>query len=271
MREHVTEKGGLSIRVGTDADERRVVRKGEWLAKGTLVQEKGVPFTPGSMASAALAGALDVIVYARPGVAVITTGSELKEGRMIDSNAFLVSGLVQRDGGVLLGARTADDRTEAIVEAIEGFGGADLIVLTGGTARGKKDLTREAIRRAGGRILLDSPPVTPGKTMSFGKRGRSAFFILPGNPKAIRTLYEVFVRRSLLKLSGQAPARQEHELPLPEDVHKPAGMTSLVPVLIRKGPSAIGQTWPKEASGYLVLDQEEDVVKAGTMVRVIEA
>jgi molybdopterin molybdotransferase len=269
MREHVTEEG-RRIRVETGADERRVVKKGDWLRRGSRVVDKGGLFTPSTMALAALAGIRKVPVYARPAVAVITTGSELKKGRMVNSNAFLLAGLIQRDGGQVLGLYTADDEEEEIRALVERLGAADLLVLTGGTSQGKKDLTRQAIRRSGGRILLDAPPVMPGRTMAFGRKGTTPFFILPGNPRAIRTLYEVFVKRGLLTMAGRMPAERSHRLPLPGDVKKPADMIAVVPVLLRHGQAAIAELHPSEPNGFIVLEQEPEHLSAGAMVRVLE-
>ena len=232
--------------------------------------DKGGLFTPATMGLASLAGIREVRVYARPAVALITTGSELKKGRMVNSNAFLLAGLIQRDGGEVLGLYTADDVEEEICGLVESLGAADLLVLTGGTSQGKKDLTRQAIKRSRGRILLDAPPVIPGKSMAFGMKGATPFFILPGNPRAIRTLYEVFVRRGLFALAGRMPAEREHRLSLPGDVKKPTDMIAVIPVLLQYGQAVIAELRPAEPNGFIVLEQGPEHLSAGATVRVLE-
>ena len=145
-----------------------------------------------------------------------------------------------------------------------------LLILTGGTSQGKKDLTREAMRRCGARILLDAPPVIPGKTMAFGRKGSTPFFILPGNPKAIRTLYEVFVKRCLHIIAGREPLGKEQKVPLPEAFRKPGGVISLVPVLLGHREEAVARMYPAEPNGFIVLEGKQDLIPAGTLVKVLE-
>lgn len=162
MREHVTEDGRF-IQAGAGKDERRIVKKGDWLPRGKHVVDKGGLFTPETMALAAMAGFQTVQVFRRPTVAVISTGSELKSGLMVDSNAFMLAGLIQRDGGEVLGLYRADDVADEISALAGSLRGANLLILTGGTAKGKKDLTKQALAAAGGHILFDGPPITPGR------------------------------------------------------------------------------------------------------------
>ncbi len=146
---------------------------------------------------------------------------------------------------------------------------ADLLILTGGTSRGKKDLTRQAMMRSGGRVLLDAPPVVPGKSMTFGRKGITPFFILPGNPMATRTLYEVFVSKGLRAMAGRT-ARRSRTLRLPADIDKPGEMITLVPVRIKHRQTAIAEMYPAEPNGFIVLEQGPEHVSAGAMVRVLE-
>lgn len=270
MREHVTEEGGW-IRTGERPDERRVVKKGDWLSKGAHVVDRGEAFGPEAMARTALAGVQAVRVCTRPVVAVITTGSELKNGRMANSNAFLLAGLIRRDGGEVHGLYTADDAEEEIRDLVKGLRNVDLLILTGGTSRGKKDVTRQALKDSGGRILVDAPPVVPGRTMTFGRKGTTPFFILPGNPRAIRTLYEVFVAGGLRSMAGRTVEERSQMLPLPSDMRKSPGVIRIVPVLLERRHAAIASMDTPEPNGFAVLEQGEGLLPAGTMVKVIEA
>ena len=201
-REHVSEKAEC-IRVETGADERKVVRSGDWLKKGQRLIDRGDLVGPAAMGLLALGGHRALRVFKKPAVALITTGSELKKGSIIDSNKFLLAGLVQRDGGSVTSLHTVDDDEEEIRRAVAESADARLFILTGGTSKGKKDLTKQAVRRMRFRFHLDSPPIMPGKTMAFGRKGPQLFFILPGNPRAVQSLYELFVKRALLGMAGR--------------------------------------------------------------------
>ncbi len=229
-REHVAEKAD-AIRVETEADERKVVTRGDWLKKGRRLIDRGDVIGPAAMGLLALGGHEALRVFRKPAVALIATGSELKKGGGTDSNKFLLAGLVQRDGGSIAGLHTVDDDEEEIRRAMRESPGARLFILTGGTAKGKKDLTKQAVRRMRFRFLLDSPPIQPGKTMAFGRKGPQLFFILPGNPKAVESLYELFVKRALLGMAGR---------PFQEESKAAEGMR--IPILSFVGRSGTGKT-----------------------------
>jgi molybdopterin molybdotransferase len=208
MAEHIREEG-TTIKAETEKDERKEWEKGSWLKKGTFVVKKGQAITAVIMENLSLAGIDSVEVYRQARVAVMTTGDEIRSRVVPDSNRHLLAGLIQGDGGSVHHVPTAPDRVEEMAEAIRGALSSDLLVVTGGTARGKKDITREALREVKARFLVDKPRIIPGKTMAFGLLGRMPFFLLPGNPKSIRTLYELFVRRCLMRLQGVREERKE--------------------------------------------------------------
>lgn len=202
MREHVLEQDDGTIRIRTKKDERKEWERGSWLKKGTLIIEKGRVITPQAMEKLSLAGVTTITVCRQPSAAIITTGDEIRRGIVPDSNRHLLSGLIQRDGGSARQMPTAPDGVEEMADTLRSSLSLDLLVVTGGTAKGKKDVTREALNQAGATILIDKPRIVPGKTMAFGLLGNMPFFLLPGNPRSIRTLYDLFVRRCLMRLQG---------------------------------------------------------------------
>jgi molybdopterin molybdotransferase len=267
-REHVSEKTD-SIRLETAADERKVVRSGDWLKKGRRLIDRGDVVSPVAMGLLALGGHVGLKVFKKPAVALITTGNELKKGGVTDSNKFLLAGLVQRDGGSVTSLHTVDDDEEQIRHAMRERPGARLFILTGGTSKGKKDLTKQAVRCLGFRFHLDSPPILPGKTMAFGRKGPQLFFILPGNPRAVQSLYELFVKRALLGMAGRPLQRTEYTLPLSTPVEKPAGITTVIPVLIGAHPAKIEEMYPSAPDGFVVLEEGTEKLAAGEEVRVL--
>jgi len=267
-REHVSERAGC-IKVEAEADERKVVRSGDWLRKGQRLIGRGDVVSPAAMGLLALGGHGALRVLKKPAVALITTGSELKKGSITDSNKFLLAGLVQRDGGSITSLHTVDDDEEQIRHAVVESAGARLFILTGGTSKGKKDLTKQAVRRLGFRFHLDSPPILPGKTMAFGRKGPQLFFILPGNPRAVQSLYELFVKRALLGMAGRPLQRTEYTLPLSTPVEKPAGITMVIPVLIGAHPEKIEEMYPSAPDGFVVLEEGMEKLAAGEEVRVL--
>jgi molybdopterin molybdotransferase len=201
MSEHVREQGE-TIWTRITGEERREWGKGSWLKKGTFVVKKGQTITAVMMENLSLAGITKLDIYRQARVAVMTTGDEIHSGVVPDSNRHLLAGLIRGDGGYVHHVPTSPDRVEEMAHAIRGALPSDLLIITGGTAKGKKDITREALKEAGAMFLVDKPRILPGKTMAFGLLGEMPFFLLPGNPKSIRALYELFVRRCLMRLQG---------------------------------------------------------------------
>lgn len=267
-REHVVETGH-EIVVETESDDTKVVKAGDWLKRGTKLLSKGDSITPSAMALLALAGINAVAVYRKPTVAVITTGSELKQGRLIDSNRFLLAGLVQRDGGDPCELHVADDTEEDILQVLAAMGPVDLVILTGGTSKGRKDVTKSAIAQWGGTFYLDSPPILPGKTMAFARKGGTAFYVLPGNPRAVRSVYELFVKRGLYRLSGRQYRERSYMLPLPEGIEKPAGFVTATPVQVASEPFIIREMRAPEPNGFVLLEDDTPYLPPGKKVKVI--
>ena len=267
-REYVTEEG-MRISVETAEDIRKVWRKGYWIGKGEHVVRKGQTIGPRTMELLALAGLASVPVYRKPGARLLSTGNELKKGIVVNSNQYLLTGLLQRDGGEVVGCAIAGDDEREIAEALSHVKDSDFLLVTGGTAKGIKDVTRAAFQASGAVFLLESQPIVPGKTMAFGTIDDIPFFILPGNPRALRTLYEVFVRPCLAKLCGRVGATAVSRARAPEDIEKDPDTIHLIPVLLSEGhPVRIEQLHVDEPNGFLVLERGTTRVRAGEEVSV---
>jgi molybdopterin molybdotransferase len=178
-REHVLEEDGGIIRTTSEEDERKEWGRGSWLKKGTRLVEKGQCVTASMMGDLSLAGIATLVVYRQARAAIMTTGDELRSRVVPDSNRYLLAGLIQADRGLVYHLPTAPDQLEEMTQTIQTALGSDLLVITGGTAMGKKDITREALKEAGAIFLIDRPRIDPGKTMAFGLLGDIPFFLLP--------------------------------------------------------------------------------------------
>ena len=147
-----------------------------------------------------------VKVRRQPVVAVLATGSELVEvGKSLDqngvfaSNLHTVSHLVNHYGGRARVLGIAGDQVERLAPLMEEGSRADVIVTTGGTGKGEKDLVSGAIRTLGGDVLFHGVAMSPGKQALFAKLGGTLLFGLPGRPAATYIAFEQLVRPVLLQ------------------------------------------------------------------------
>jgi len=148
-------------------------------------------------------------VRRQPVVAVLATGSELVEmgkslaqNGVFASNLHTVSNLVNHYGGRARVLGIAEDQVERFASFMKKGSRADVIVTTGGTGKGERDLVSAAIRTLGGDVLFHGVAMSPGKQALFAKCGKTLLFGLPGRPAATYITFEQLVRPVLLQMLG---------------------------------------------------------------------
>jgi molybdopterin molybdotransferase len=187
-------------------------RRGESVARGTVLIRRGERLGPARVGLAALAGADPIRVRRRPRVGIAATGNELvaarefpREGKMRDSNGPMVDALCRARGWpTVLRERVADD-TASVERLFEEADDTDVLVTTGGVSAGDLDLLPAAAERAGWEILFHRVAVRPGKPIAFARRRERFWFGLPGNPVSTSVCFHLFVRRALDRMEGVDP------------------------------------------------------------------
>jgi molybdopterin molybdotransferase len=187
---------------------------GSEVKEGKLLVPAGTRLLPDHLLMLAENGWTDLLVYPRPEVAVICTGSELVEagetvvypGQKISGNSVLLPALLKAQGGHCSWSVTVADQVELIKKRVREVldEGPDMIITTGGMGPGKFDLMEEVFARLGGTVVYNRLQVRPGKFTLFGVLGRVLFFALPGPPPAVRILFHELVCPALNRLQGGA-------------------------------------------------------------------
>jgi molybdopterin molybdotransferase len=177
---------------------------------GAVVVERGARFRPGQIGVAAAAGVARVSCARRPRVAVLTTGTELREpgdalapGEIYESNGVLLETALASVADVERLPAVADDES-AHRAALERGLNADVLVTSGGVSVGPHDLVRRVLGELGVEEVFWGVAVKPGKPLAFGVRGSTLVFGLPGNPVSSFVSSELFVRPALLALQGSS-------------------------------------------------------------------
>ncbi|MCP3424583.1 molybdopterin molybdotransferase MoeA [Rothia sp. AR01] len=235
-----------------------VRRRGEDLAAGSVSLSAGVVLGPWQLAAAAAAGHAEVTVHRRPRVAVISTGTELidpagtpRRGQIPESNSVLLAAALRASGLDLASVdRVRDDEGERLARLVDAAE-ADAVILTGGASVGAYDVVKEALAPRG--VAFDRIGIQPGKPQGFGTRADGApIFALPGNPVAVATSFEVFVRPALLRLAGRAdPFRREELRRATAPWRCPAGRAQVLPVVL-DGPDGVAPATAGGSGSHLV-------------------
>jgi molybdopterin molybdotransferase len=146
-----------------------------------------------------------------PRAAVLATGTELRRpgeplapGEVYEANGLILDAQLRSAGASVERLAAVADDEDAHREALERGLEQDLLVTSGGVSVGPHDLVRAIEAELGVEEVFWRVAVKPGKPVSFGVRGRTLVFGLPGNPVSSLVGFELFVRPAVLALQGQA-------------------------------------------------------------------
>jgi molybdenum cofactor synthesis domain-containing protein len=282
MVEETERSGGDEVRVFTPVYPRQHVgRRAADIAAGQQVLAAGDLLLPSRIGALAATGVTDVEVYARPRVALLSTGNEIVDpgrplgpGQIYDINRFTLSAIVRAHGGVPVPLPTAPDTLDALTASIRSAATEDIVVFSGGSSVGERDLILDALQAAG-EVLFHGIAVKPGKPTVFGTLGGKPVLGMPGYPTScLSNAYMLLV--PLLRRMARLPAHRPHiaRVPLGRRVVSTTGRHQFYTVRIEEGVAmpafkASGDiTSMSRADGYIEIAAQTDLVEAGEMVDV---
>lgn len=191
---------------------QNVAPRGGVCRLGEAVLSPPMRLGPAQIAAAAAAGSGEVVVYARPRLALASTGDELAPAgaarsfsQIYDSNGPSLTAL-----GRLLGADVTfmgcirDEEAalrERMIQALD----AEIVVTIGGMAMGTRDLVPCVLRSLGVTWKVHGVNMRPGRPIGYGVGPRGQLvFGLPGNPVSCFVGFLLFVHMAIDGLSGLA-------------------------------------------------------------------
>jgi molybdopterin molybdotransferase len=183
--------------------------RGEETRKGELLLRVGERVSAPGIGLLASTGNAEVLVYRRPRVAIISTGSELVSmttipgpGQIRDSNSPSLAAAVIDAGGLPTIISAVEDTREALVNALEAaLPEHDFILTSGGAAQGDYDFITPVVQDMGS-LFFNKVNMRPGKAQTFGLIKNTPLLGLPGNPGAAFVGFEILVRPALRKMQG---------------------------------------------------------------------
>ncbi|ESS02479.1 MAG: molybdopterin molybdochelatase [uncultured archaeon A07HR67] len=192
------------------ANGENVGPAGEDVAEGQRLYEAGETLRPSDLGLCKSVGLDELVVYDRPTVAVIPTGEELVQadpapGEVIETNGLTVSRLVERWGGTPRYRAVVTDDEDALAAAIERDLDADVVVTTGGSSVGERDLLPEVVDGLG-EVLVHGVALKPGHPVCLGRVGDTPVVSLPGYPVACIVNAAQFLRPAQKRVGGTSAA-----------------------------------------------------------------
>lgn len=167
---------------------QNVARRGSDIRSGATVLTEGTVLMPARLGVLAALGLTSIDVVDRPRVAIVSTGNEIVEpgmplasGQIHDINRTTLSAIVRSHGGEPVLIPAARDSVAALRMAFDRAADADLVVFSGGSSVGERDLLVDVVRERG-EIVFHGIAVKPGKPTLFARCGGALVLGMPGNP-----------------------------------------------------------------------------------------
>lgn len=186
-------------------------KRGMDILTGEVVLQKGRVVKPQDLGLLATLGFANVTVHKRPRVALLSSGDELlpvdlplEPGKIRDSNSYTIAALIENVGAEVIRLGVARDTREAVTSLLDRAvaESADLIISTAGVSVGAFDFIKEVIE-SNGSMDFWRVNMRPGKPLAFGSYRGIHFIGLPGNPVSAFVGFEIFVRPTLERMTGQ--------------------------------------------------------------------
>jgi molybdopterin molybdotransferase len=282
MVEETERASSTDVRVFTPVYPRQNVgRRASDIGAGSAVVSRGDLLTPSRIGALAAVGTLDVEVYAKPRIALIPTGNEviqpgdrLQPGQIYDVNRFTLGALAAAHGCVPVPLPPAPDTVDALSAALDAAMDADVIVFSGGSSVGERDLMIDLLSGRG-EILFHGVAVKPGKPTVFGRVEGKPVFGMPGNPTSCLSNGHMLLVPMIRKIARLAEYRPHVErVPLARRIVSTTGRHQFYTVRLADGgavPAFKGSgdiTSMAHADGYIEIPAQTDIVEAGELVDV---
>ncbi|MEW6218079.1 MAG: gephyrin-like molybdotransferase Glp [Thermodesulfobacteriota bacterium] len=292
MLEHaVPVDAGLIEVTAPVAPGRHVMLPGEDVGRGQEVLPAGRRLRPQDLGLLAALGVTGLSVRAQPTVGILATGDELVPyeeapgpGRIRDCNSVTLAALAAGLGAAVQRYGILPDEEERLLAALaQALAETDLVLFSGGSSVGSRDLGARIIDRLGPPgVLVHGVRMKPGKPVIFGLAAGKPVFGLPGHPVSAAVAFEVFVRPLILRLAGEEAPPRRPCLParLMRHIRSAAGRRDYVRVaLADEAGSGEVTAWPVlgqsgslstlvRADGWVVVPESREGIPAGEMVAV---
>ena len=214
MVEYTEEVAGPLVEIHRGASPwQNVIQIGDDIKKGEMVFPRGRRLRAHDLGALTGVGISSISVFKRPRVALISTGDEIVDadteplpGQVRNINQHSLAGLIEEVGGELKDwGVIRDDRgelTKAIGAALEW---GDVVLLSGGSSMGAKDIALETILSfPDSEFIFHGISIAPGKPTIFAKACGKPILGLPGYPVSALVIFDLFAAPLIRRLGGES-------------------------------------------------------------------
>jgi len=254
---------------------------GEDMMKGDRVLEAGSELSPGMVGALAALGHDSAEVYAKPMVAIFSSGPEivpqgqpLRPGQVYDVNSFTLHAVVEAMGGVPVKRGIVGDDIGSIDAALNDASGYDMGVFSGGSSVGSRDLFGEAVGKLG-IVHFHGVKVKPGKPTLFGEVAGTPIFGMPGYPTSCLNNSYVYLAPALRKMARLPPLEpMKVKVPMGHRLVSRSDRESFITVRLAGGKAhkvfkqSGDITSMAHADGYIIMPEGNHVLEEGEPVEV---
>jgi len=290
MVEYTSMQGSRVAVNRTVTTGENIVPVGAEAKRGARLLNPGLRMDHAAIAIAASVGRSRLLVYAKPQVAVLSTGDEVVDidvppgpYQIRNSNTYSLAAQIRAAGGEPMLLPIAPDEPERLRELITDGLEADLLLLTGGVSMGKYDLVEQVLADFKAEFFFTGAKIQPGKPVVFGRVPGSAkyFFGLPGNPVSTMVTFELFVRPIIDALAGATPQKLVcRRAQLKSEIKTKTGLKRFLPAMLSgEFEQAEVELMPWQGSGdiaatsrancYVVIPPDREKLAAGEWVAVL--
>jgi len=286
MLEYVEAAGDGIEALAQVSPGQNVGPRGEDVKKGDVVFKKNRPLKPSDVGLLASMGLTKVTVYGKPRVLIVPTGEEIVPrgeepgpGQMNESNGVMNYLYVKRFGGIPSVHGIVPDKREALAAALKEGAAYDLVVTTGGSSVGRRDLIVDVLSSMG-EVLAHGVAIKPGKPVALGlieaDGKKTPIACLPGYPAACAVDSMVFVDPAVKKLGHFPPTQyRTQKALLTRKIYSEAGFRTYTRVSMENGRATPLRTKGSGvlssismADGYVVIPEDAEGREAGEEVEV---
>ncbi len=281
MVEFTEEKGNAVSVFKSEYPGANIAKKGEDMKKDETILRDGEALTPAKVGVLAALGKKKALVYQKPHVAIVATGSEIREpgaqlaeGQIYDVNSYTLAAVLAQNGALVTQSPIVPDSFEELKSAVMRLLDSDFIVFSGGSSVGERDMLVKVVKETG-RILFHGIQIKPGKPTLFGIVGGKPVLGMPGHPASCLSNAYVFLVPVIRKMARLPPRRQiTVKAKMAKRLVSSTGREQVLPVkladekiyAIHKKSGDI--TGLAEADGYVVLPVNLDVIEEDEEITV---